>query len=544
MSEQLPNPNVIPSPELPVFNDNIPLQARLALGGTALNPDQQIGQIDANQFGRRENDQFTHSCLSAGSMDERTTFWKNREGTFDQQKTQWKDHLVTRFKNKKDFYTSTDEGKKQADALKKLGIDAANFSSDTAEAIYQKWCNGQDGASNCEEFVNTLVSKYNTLEELQKDLPVFQWFSNIFGAQSGEVIAQLAAAKMKTKDENKRKELASKTNESPQLNETAQKNLKFLWDHRPDDVAQLQQRAQQEVQKPAGQQREQKPAAAAAQTKEDDIKAMKETAGIATEPVEVSAPRLDQLQQQLAAIKDPVDRNNPKVTRYFIDRPPSKITLSPEQMDQLEANENYFIPEEYEPGKWHIDVNKKIAPYDELYSTPLHPGDKRYTHASSIYPNSPDSLLGLAAIAAPDPERQAKLYGLMAKTILEIHKNDPAKIVRWFVKQSESQKNPETGGTFTSRRLFLNEDLIPGTQEERQHHERVMVDHDDPDKTLQFWLERYPQLEKALNSGKLEPYHHRWLEFMSHSINMPKLVELIKEESKKPVPIPLTKKKT
>ena len=526
MSENQPTPDVLHSPELPVFNDNPTLQTRLLLGGTALNPEHSITQVDANQFGKAENDKFTHDCLRAGSMDERITFWKGKEGTFDKQKNVWKDHLVTRFKNKKDFYSTTDDGKKQAEALKKIGIDAVNFSTDSAEAVYRKWCNGKDGASNCEEFVTQLVSQYNTIEELQKDLPVFQWFSNIFGAQSGEIIVQMAAAKMKVKDENKKNELITKANEkdheisrinSPDKN--AERHLRFLWAHRPADIA---------------------------QAAEKDVEKKPETSGT---PIEISAARLEELRQQLAMIKDMPDKNNPAISKYFMENPPGKITLSPEQIDQLETIDMYYVPHKYPSGKTFLVANPKIAPYEtELYSSSENAGDKRYTRATDLYPSSANSLLGIAAASAPDPERQTKLYGLLAKTILEIHKNDPTIMGRWFINQAAFQINPANNKRFTSKDIFIIEDLVENPQtgkvEPRPDDERLMLDTENPDKMLEFWAIRQEDLQKALDTGKLEPYHNRWLEFLSHSVDMPKLLKIIKEESKKPIPNPLFKKRT
>ena len=153
MSEQLADPNILPTPELSVFTDNISLQTRLLLGGQAINPDQLINTVDPSQLENAENDKFTYDCLRKGSLDERQTFWQGK-GTFDAQKTIWKNHLAQQFTNRKEFYTTSESGKKQAEALKKIGIDSVNFSADSAEAIYQQWCSRQDGTTNFDEFID------------------------------------------------------------------------------------------------------------------------------------------------------------------------------------------------------------------------------------------------------------------------------------------------------------------------------------------------------------------------------------------------------
>lgn len=42
------------------------------------------------------------------------------------------------------------------------------------------------------------------------------------------------------------------------------------------------------------------------------------------------------------------------------------------------------------------------------------------------------------------------------------------------------------------------------------------------------WAKRIIELDEAVTQDTLQPYHLRWIELLSHSVNLPKLIEKIK----------------
>ncbi len=222
-------------------------------------------------------------------------------------------------------------------------------------------------------------------------------------------------------------------------------------------------------------------------------------------------------EQIFAGIKGEVDRKH----KYFIEEVPDHwINLTEDQLQELESRLPFFINIQQNPdGTISFKTNKRVVPfvYELLHANQRYANGERRTYGDS-------GLLALAAVSAENPRNQAELYRILGMMIADIHHTNPNLIIEWWRAQVEP------AGQISSQLIFVNNDYqSPGKL--KPENQRLVYQIGDFNQT---WRQRIKELSKAVYDDKLQPHHLRWLEFLSHSINIEKLMEIIKSNQPPP----------
>ena len=218
----------------------------------------------------------------------------------------------------------------------------------------------------------------------------------------------------------------------------------------------------------------------------------------------------------------------PRQHPYFIENPPDQISLARDGLSKLESAKPFFVDFEITPdGKFHYKVNGDAVPFvwEEIGFSPRFSDAENQTNVDS-------GLLALCAVSSQTSEKQARLYKTMTDVILRVHKRNPQALEIWWEAQQSAQATFD-GAQISSAYVFRINDFIDPIKEIlRPENERLLPWKDS--KTFNFknltviWQTRIKELRQALSEDRLEPYHLRWIEFLSHSVNLPLLIQVIK----------------
>lgn len=218
----------------------------------------------------------------------------------------------------------------------------------------------------------------------------------------------------------------------------------------------------------------------------------------------------------------------PQNHEYFVENPPEKVALTPEQLADLTSNKPFFVNIQESNGIISYETNKEIVPFvwDPKVSAARFIDAENQTAGDS-------GTLALAAVSADTPEKQAALYRAITDGVLKIHEEDPNKLLLWLQAQS-------AGDQLSSLARFMDNDLMQtqGGVSLRPERERLLTWDEtnlqiNPDSLANFpslWQKRIQELRQALAADQLQPHHLRWIEFLSHSVDLPKLIQIIKEQ--------------
>lgn len=255
----------------PTQETKVGFQARLLLGGSALDVNQQITQTTVEQLSEQfsnatERNNSTYALLSNASTDERNNYWEQRSTTEHLQDHQaklnkWLDEMESTINHQGNQNIRTILGHL---TLGDSDVNMSTLSRVEFEKIYSRYFNDasltriqfpngnqQLVPSNVIRFVNDITQNYRRTvtaadgttqtiidyNALRTDLIAIQWLSNTFGAQSAAIITQLIDAEVKVLDPEKRKELAEQTLQKPdgqerpqgdQLEESTKTQLQFV----------------------------------------------------------------------------------------------------------------------------------------------------------------------------------------------------------------------------------------------------------------------------------------------------------------------------
>lgn len=218
MPERTKTTDRLPSPERIQYQEGlVGLQARLLIGGEALNPNKlNLSPVTNEALGNFEARNY--SPFNTASTGERKDYWEGKENNdFQQQKTRWVSNIVSLFDTNKSFFSQDQEGKEWSELFSKIGINTQSFTQQNAEALYNKYFSGEKKTSNIKKFISDIVSAYRKpdgkidYQKLKKNLNCVQWLAHIFGDISSEVVSQLLDAEVKLQTQPE--ELINKANQ-------------------------------------------------------------------------------------------------------------------------------------------------------------------------------------------------------------------------------------------------------------------------------------------------------------------------------------------
>jgi hypothetical protein len=187
---------------------------------------------------------------------------------------------------------------------------------------------------------------------------------------------------------------------------------------------------------------------------------------------------------------------------YFVAAPPETLALSPEQLRALEVRAPFFVDH-----GWSFGPNERLVPFVWDRGSG---GQSRFSEAESLTDYDSGSF-GLAAVSAPTAEAQAQLYAVMAQAIVDIHRANRDLMEEWL----EAQRP-------TSHEAFVYFD-----QERAPAQEKLLAADGTVDRAL--WDARLDELDRCISTGDYHKHHFRWIEFLAHAVDMPQLMQLIRD---------------
>jgi hypothetical protein len=186
---------------------------------------------------------------------------------------------------------------------------------------------------------------------------------------------------------------------------------------------------------------------------------------------------------------------------YFVAEPPDALALDADQLRALGVRAPFFVDH-----GWSFGPNPDLVPFvwDRASG-----GQRRFSEAESLTDYDAGSF-GLAAVSAPTAEAQAQLYRVLTHGILDVHRADRELLAEWWAAQGTS-----------SRDAFLYFDA-----ERPAADEKLLAADGTVDRAL--WETRIDELAACISTDAWKKHHFRWVEFLAHAVDVPRLVALIR----------------
>lgn len=513
------------------------LTPRLLIGGDALRLTTILAPVEAANLRRFQARNY--SPFEQASNRERSEWWKKQEEkTPEERQERWLQGTISTFTNERaKVFFETERGKEWALFFKNIDIHIENFQNpETAaqetEKIFNRYFKGSKKDSQVKLFIHHAVNAHVTdgiidIHKLQRNMAAIRWFGNIFGKNSGIITALLADAEARVEmggetlnellDEANKKETIN-GQEVLRINNLNQKErdlLEFL------GVAQAMSDGTTEARRTGEGDIPPHPAPEKNGFKAEEGGKHAETPN--TETGQEALPERPYTTYEIFDfIKGPIDKNHPR----FIENPPGQIPLNSLDASSLELRLPFFINIKTDPSSPEMllgcETNPLVIPFvfDETGRTKRFKNGEAATHGDS-------GLVGLAAASAPDAQRQAKLYKSLTQAILSVHSSNKTLLNEW--RQEQEFWAQENGGSYA---YFVGLDHTEDGQL-RPENERLFP-YNGPlspniEQFMPFWAERKRELATALQQDRLYPHHLRWIEFLAHSVNVDRLMQIAKQ---------------
>ncbi len=175
-------------------------QARVLLGNEALDPNNHVETITPEALGTFAGRNY--DMLQDASQRERHSFWQETpHETHQAQKDAWATTFAETIASSQPFF-ETEKGQQWIATLSQFGVTSASPSTEEIHHIYDLYFSSDSDTPALKQFVGRVIDTYTengTLNyaRLKTDLPAVEWFSNIFGHTSSEVIGQMIDAEAK-----------------------------------------------------------------------------------------------------------------------------------------------------------------------------------------------------------------------------------------------------------------------------------------------------------------------------------------------------------
>ncbi|OGK64958.1 hypothetical protein A2209_04680 [Candidatus Roizmanbacteria bacterium RIFOXYA1_FULL_41_12] len=475
------------------------LQGRMILMADNLDPETEftISSQDAQTFFQNADqvDQSVRAVVGITeelSLETRLQHWQDQR--YDKAMNQWRTEIALKIKK---------FGPKHQAFLKKLGFtNIERFDSQKAQELYDRFAVAKTDQTSVQFFLETILNAYeNNLPELRANLSSVQWLAGIFGHDEAEIVANLLDGKIKalTQPQEFTHEVVGRC---PKEQLTIREKALLTKLH----------------------------------SKQGPVKSV--------EPIE---PPSNQelgltfgLEDWFASVKVPVDPDQP----FYVSSLPEGLTIATEA---YKLREPFFVFREDGSGQRFASPNPNIAPWVQELEVNRH--DPRYLEAEKKT-DGDSGLVGLAASSAQTPEQEAQLYRILCNNVLFLHQNDDKLLEQWLANQGEYKvENNQAQNTAT---MFINFDVrrwqeILDQAHQAEHQptleetvalmqaqlmpfevtqEGGLVYH--PDQVNLLWQPRLIELQQALDSNQLQAHHLRWLEFLSHSVDVNKIIQLLR----------------
>lgn len=220
------------------------------------------------------------------------------------------------------------------------------------------------------------------------------------------------------------------------------------------------------------------------------------------------------------SIPHPPSTRNP----YFIDNVSDDIQITQVERQSLITTVPFFLLSPGSLGRLRMDMNPDAAAFVSKLQLELN--DKRYIAAEAVT-NNDSGVFALCAASAKTPLEQTKLFHHVAREIIRVHETSANHLLAWLTQQTTLQHSGRS-----SMDVFYTNDL----SNNRPADERLLAEGNTPQEivrnTFNKWGPIIEELSDKLTSDQqLTLMDLRKIEFLAHSIKVDKLLELIKSRS-------------
>jgi|GEM_PF-6064175 len=231
MTEKHTHHDRSPSHEnIPIHPPLVGLQARLLLGGDALDPNNtDLPEVTADGLSNRHlRDTTTYKYLAQASTEERARYWSEKNIAPSEQKAQWIQDTVKSFRDGKAYF----DQENWHTIFSRLGINSKDFTEAAAEKLYENYVNRETKQSETKKFITNILNTYSSTQDLERDMAGIEWFANIFGETGAQAVAQLTHAEARNILKIEQDKLINEANEQSngysRVNRLEDKETKIL----------------------------------------------------------------------------------------------------------------------------------------------------------------------------------------------------------------------------------------------------------------------------------------------------------------------------
>lgn len=252
-----------------------------------------------------------------------------------------------------------------------------------------------------------------------------------------------------------------------------------------------------------------------------------------TSPEQFRGPIHDLEQAYRELPGEPLTKEHPAYKEWFVPKVPDydKVTLSDEQRKQLMLDPQL---------DW---VSRQVDVSPHVFELMLHDSERgkykdkfksqqrseRFFRAAWDITEDDSALVALAATCAENPQEQAKLYRVLAHVLVQVHEANSDLMSRWL--------NVQESNT-VEMMISYDNDWVQGNNmlgsqkfniQNREDYRNIPFNQEEQ-KYAHAWQTRVQELRRAVDAGTFTMYHHRWLETLSKTVDMRKVMEVVRSK--------------
>ena len=223
---------------------------------------------------------------------------------------------------------------------------------------------------------------------------------------------------------------------------------------------------------------------------------------------------------------------------YTVEGDPQPIVITATDHPRFTKNRNkaFFVDFSTVTPPYQFKTNKDVIPY--VFDPTVSDNDRFKAAEDSTHKDS--GLFALCAVSAKTPTEQAKLYEIVTQAITALHQQNGDIIANWLLAQHNEPGIEINGQKINSLHQFIVNDYDfsePNKPKLRPENERLLTYNPDgslrlntPEEMTDYvhlWERRITEIQTALHNHAVQPYHLRWIEFLSHSVDVDAMMKEI-----------------
>lgn len=212
--------------------------------------------------------------------------------------------------------------------------------------------------------------------------------------------------------------------------------------------------------------------------------------------------------------------------KYFVQGLPLEVSFGGIDLVKYQIVAPFFL---HKIDKYLVWENRKVVPY--LWDKSLGPSDERFGSALSLT-GGDSCLFALCAVSGENYFEQARLFRFIADEILAIHAQDAKLVNKWI--RAQTSRGPVSDASSLDAFALYDLRRFEKTLDENELLVLPILDEwgeVELDRNKIFWKNRLKILIQAVKADTLAPNHLRWIEYLSHSVDVAGLLAKIQDAS-------------